>query len=102
MLPFDLPLIAQVGLHFLELRHDVPVVSLVDQSRQKGCAHLQQFVDKWSRFLNQRRVEAFQHIRIGLQCQRQEALKFPVMFLGFIAFQVIRNAIQGPVQFGGR
>ncbi len=62
----------------------------------------EQFLGQRRRLLHQRRVETLQHVRVRLEGQHEELLDFPVGFLRLMAFQLFRNAVQRPVQVGGR
>ena len=101
VLPLHLPVVAEVGLHLLELRHHVAVVGLVDQPRQEDRPHRQQFLGQRRRLLDQRRVEALQDVRVGLQRQHEELLEFPVRLLRRVVLQLLGHAVKRPVQIGG-
>ena len=64
VLPLHLSLIPNIGLHLLELRHDVPVVRLVDETGEKNVPHPEQFLSQRSRLFDQWRVETLQHVRV--------------------------------------
>ena len=102
MFPFDLTLVADVGLHLLELGHHVAVVSLVNEPRQKDRPHAQQLHSQRRRLLDQRRVNALQHVRVGLERQHEKLLELPVSFLRLVLLQLLGHTVERPVQIGGR
>ncbi len=102
VLPLHLALVADVGLHLLELRHDVAVVGLVHEPGEEERPHGEQFLGQRRGLLHQRRVETLQHVRIRLQSQYQELLDFPVCLLRLFAFELFGDAVERPVQFGRR
>ena len=85
---------------FLNCEHDVAVVRLVNEPRQKGRPHPQQFLGKRSFLLDDRRIEAFQHVGVCLERQYEKSLQFPVVLLGVMPFELIRDTIQRPMKLG--
>ena len=67
VLPLYLAFVAQVGLQFLELAHHISVIRLVDHPGEEEASHFQQFQREPCRMFDHRRIEAFQHVRVGLE-----------------------------------
>src|SRR5262249_52962893 len=86
----------------LELRHDITVVGLIDQLRQEGFAHRQQLLRYRSGRLDERGVKTFEDVRVGLEREDQELPQFPMAFLRRFILDLLRRAIQRPLQICGR
>src|SRR5262249_18917168 len=86
----------------LELRHDITVVGLIDQLRQEGFAHRQQLLRYRSGRLDERGVKTFEDVRVGLEREDQELPQFPIAFLRRFILDLLRRAIQRPLQISGR
>lgn len=95
-------MIADVGLHLLELRQHVAIKSLIRDSREEAFSHREQFAAHWRCVLNQRRVQALEDVWVGLERERHELLQFPVALLGRLVFQLLRDAKERPMLLGGR
>lgn len=100
--PLDLSLIADIGLHLLELRHHVAVVRLIHQSRQELVATGQQLLSQERCRFRQRGIETFQNVGVRFERQIDKLLQFPIGFLRFMALQLFGGPVQGPMQIGWR
>src|SRR5208283_318004 len=66
VLPADLAAIPEILFQLLKLREHVRVVSAMDVLREKDMPQVNQFLRQWRARLHERRVEAFQDVRIRL------------------------------------
>jgi hypothetical protein len=94
MLPFDLPLVSQIGLQFLELGCDVSTVCLINQSGQEDRTMIEQGLNLGFLPLDDRGIEAFECIWICLERQDKELLVLPIRFLSRLALDLLRDPEQ--------
>jgi hypothetical protein len=97
--PLYAALIANVGLHLLELRGDVSRIGLEHELRQKCVSHGEKFSDERSDVFNDWEMEALQYVRVRLEREHDELLPLPIHFLGFVGFELLGHTVQRPLQF---
>src|SRR5438552_17343242 len=102
MLPADLAPSPEILFELLELAEDVAVVRLIDQLRQERRAHAEELVGQWRRVLYERGPEALEHVGVRFERQAEELLELPVALLAARVLELFRNAIERPVEIGGR
>lgn len=102
MLPLHGSLVAQVGLQFLKLAHHIAVVGLIDHGRKERLPHGKQPLGQRRGIFNQRRIETFKDVRVGFQRQCDELLDLPIHLFGLRVLQLLRHAIERPMQFRRR
>lgn len=102
VLPLDVALVAEVGGEFFELAHDVAVVGLIGEAREEGAAHSEHFLGQGRGLFDDGGPKAFEHVGVGLEGEDEEFLQLPVALLGLFVLELLGQAIEGPVEFGGR
>src|SRR5215469_12822870 len=90
MLPPNLALVPQVLFELLELREYVGVVRTVDVLRKEDVAHFGQLVRQWRVRFHKWRIQAFEHVWVGLKCQTDEFLNLPIDFF-ILGLQLLGN-----------
>lgn len=66
VLPLDLALVAEVLFELLELGEDVGVVGSVDVATEEDVPEIEQLLGEGRGGFDQWRIEAFEHVGVGL------------------------------------